>query len=237
MLILGILLAFLLARLRPRSGDPAVAVAVDDAGGVATEPGVETGPRGAKDKPSSSDPDGDGAALPPTVQAQRLIARLSSVRLVEGKATEDAVNAFRGDLLRLESLDVAALPAMEEFFDRREDVRYDTGPGTNIVGIPSLRIALMQLLLDISAPANEEFQGRLLTKVADPEEVVLLTRQLEIAVPGQFRNEIVDAAKASLQMIQEGRFPGRDPASLLKILERFPVVEPPPEAPEVPEEN
>lgn len=232
--------AMLLGLLRLRTGTSRTGTNADDGAAESA-----SDPSGAMDPSASSTHDGIPAAatasktrdaidedsLPPGEKARRLIQRLSVQRFVEGRTTEDAVNAFRHDLLKLEGMDAAALPAMEEFFDRRENVRYDTGPGTNVVGIPSLRIALMQLLLDFSAPANEEFQGRLLTTVSDPEEVALLAKQLEIAVPGQYRDAIVEAAKASLAMIREGRFPGSDPSPLLKLLERFAVAEEPPEHP------
>ena len=156
----------------------------------------------------------------PTDQARDLVAELASRKLADPGATAESITEFRGKLLELLTLDTAAIPALEEYFRTRENVRYDTGGGTNAVGVASLRLALMELLLNMSAPENEALEARLLQTVGDPEEVALLARQLQIGAPGEYREAIVEAAQASLAMARDGRFPGRDIRPLLRVLER-----------------
>lgn len=152
----------------------------------------------------------------PIEHARHLIDQMALVD--PQRLTPEAANEFRRIYLELLSLDVAALPALEEFFQRNEDVKYETEGGENLIEHPSLRIALMQLLLDISAPANEELQSRLLQTVSAPAEVALLARQLEIAVPGKYKDFIVSAATASLDMSTGG---GPELESLHRLLGKY----------------
>jgi len=155
----------------------------------------------------------------PTERARQLIEKLKTVN--PGLVTAETIAENQEVLLSIESLNVAAIPALEEFFSRGDNVRFDPGPGTNLLGAPTLRMALLKLLLDFTAPENQEFEVRLLQSVSDPEEVALLADQLEAAAPGKYRESIREAAEASLRLAGEGRFPGQDTTPVLRILESF----------------
>jgi len=166
--------------------------------------------------------------LEPEDQARKLVEELVALKLTRPDAADKGVTEFRLLLQELLSLDTAALPALAEYFQRSDTVRYEAEARTNPLGAATLRLALLQLLPDISAPDNEEFQARLLPTMADPDEVVLLARQLQIAAPGKHREALLEAARASLAMTREGRFPGRDVGPVLKLIERLEAVVPDP---------
>ena len=225
LVLAGILLLGLLARRRMSRDAAEVAAAVIEAT-TRSEPAdvTNTEPSGDAGAPAVA----PAAPLEPEDQARKLVEELVALKLTRPDAADKGVTEFRLLLQELLSLDTAALPALAEYFQRSDTVRYESEAGTNPLGDATLRLALLQLLPDISAPDNEEFQARLLPLVADPDEVVLLARQLQIAAPGEHREALLEAARASLAMTREGRFPGRDIGPVLKLIERLEAAAPDP---------
>ena len=160
-------------------------------------PGIASGGAGVRRKAS---PEIDRQRSAAIERARRLIDGLASLDPSTQPVTEASISECRQQLLELAGLNLVALPALEEFFQRRQDVRFEGGSGTNLLEASTLRIALMKLLFDFSAPDNEQFQARLLGSLTDPDEVSLIARQLEIAAPRQYLDLIVQAVRRSLQL-------------------------------------
>jgi hypothetical protein len=149
-----------------------------------------------------------------------LVRSLGAVDLRGGVTPEYAAEWHR-NFNELIEQGTAAVPALQEFFQKNEDMKFDTGPGTNLLGEPTLRIAFLKVLFDIPAPENVNLQEQVLRTTADPDEIALLARQLELQEPGKYREAIIAAAKAALQKAKNGELPGRDTGSLVKILEQY----------------
>lgn len=216
--LVGLLLLFLVQRSSSQKNSRSLGIPGEET--AAADPGRK--PTRALQKvaaPELLSPDPAAVPADPTERARQLLEKLKGLN--PGVVTAEAIAENQEILLSIENLNVAAIPALEEFFSRGDNVRFDSGPGTNLLGAPTLRIALLKLLLDFTAPENQEFQARLLQLVSEPEEVALLANQLEAAVPGQYRESIREAAEASLRLAGEGRFPGQDTTPVLRILESF----------------
>lgn len=161
-----------------------------------------------------SDPD-------PVQYASQLVASLSEVNLQPGGITPETAAKWHRQLEELIEQSSAALPALEEFFQKNHDVRFDSSPGTNLLEEPSLRIALIKVLFDLPAPENVKLQEQLLRTTTDQDEIVLLASQLEQQEPGPYREVILEATRTVLEKMKTGLLPDRDPTPLLKILEQY----------------
>ena len=115
----------------------------------------------------------------------------------------------------------AAVPVLEAYLDSNENVRFDTGSATNLLGEPTLRIALLKVLFDIPTPDNIRLQEKVLQTTTDPQEVALLARQLEQQEPGEHYRSIIQASRKALQEANNSQFGAGDTTPLVKILEGY----------------
>lgn len=156
-----------------------------------------------------------------SAHARQLVKSLTEVSLQQGELTPEQAETWQRNLGELLQLGVEAVPALQEFFQRHEDVRFDSGPGTNLLGEPTLRIAFLKLLSDLPGPENLELQEQVLRASADPDEIALLARQLEMQEPDKYRQAIIEAATAALERAQKAKLPGRDISPLVDILKQY----------------
>jgi hypothetical protein len=196
-----------------------------------------SGPGGAASKTVSTSPSMAQVPSPPVLpvvatpseaeraeRARQLVKSLSEVSLQPGELTPQKVEKWQRNLEELIEQGTPAVPVLREFFERNEDLRFDSGSRTNLLGElgePTLRIAFLKALFDIPAPENVELQEQVLRTTVDPEEIALLARQLDLQEPGKYRQVIVEAARAALQKVQSGALPGRDPRPLVKVVEEY----------------
>lgn len=159
--------------------------------------------------------------VPPPIDARDLVRSLSEIRVQPGELTPEKADKWRENILMLINQGTEAVPAVEDFLQSNVDQRFDTGSGTNLLGEPTLRIALIKVLLDIPAPANVELQGKLLRTTNDPDEIALLARQLELQEPGKFREASIKAASAALVRVGKGGFPSRYTTQLVELLQEL----------------
>jgi hypothetical protein len=155
--------------------------------------------------------------------ARELVKRLSEVEMQPGGVTPESAAKWQRDLESLIEQGTAAVPPLQQFFQSRVDVRFDSGPGTNLLHESTLRMALIEVLLNVPSPDNVDLQEQLLHDTTDPDEVALLARQLEAQDPGKYRDLIVWAAQTSLQQARNGQWQGRKTEPLLKVLNKYGV--------------
>lgn len=153
--------------------------------------------------------------------ARQLVTTLSQVDGRPGAFTPEKAEAWRRDLLALLDEGTAAVPAIAEFLQTNVDVRFDSGPGTKPLEERTLRLALIRVLFDIPTPDNVDLQVQVLRVTRDPDEVVLLAHQLEMQEKGKHRDAIIAAARASLDSVRKGEFPGRNTRELDKLLKQY----------------
>lgn len=209
---------------KDQSADPAPearsAMASSGAGEVVPDQALAT----SSAAPVSSQP----APLPaaartnanPPDQAKHLIEISGAINL-KGGLTPEQVELWQHHLGELVEQGTAAIPALQQYFQSNQDVRFDSGPAANPLGEPTLRIALLKVMADLPGPANVDLQVKVLRTTSDPDEIALLARQLELQEPNIHRQEIIEAAKAALEKSKNGELPGRDVSPLVKILEQY----------------
>jgi hypothetical protein len=200
--------------------DPAVeakrAPASPAAGGTAKK---KIRSRSDRDSTESGHKAGSPTVEEPSPDAKELVKTLTEVR--PGALTPAAAGAWQRNLTKLLGLGTAAVPALTEFFNKHEDVRFDAGPGPNLLGESSLRIAFLKVLFDIPGPANVELQARVLKTATDPAEIALIARQLEQQEPGKHEGMIIEAAREALEIARNGELPGRDTRPLVELLTKY----------------
>jgi hypothetical protein len=152
----------------------------------------------------------------------QLVKTLSEVNLQPGELTPEKADKWKQNLERLTEQGIAALPVLREFFQRNDDVRFDSR-SAGLLGEPTLRIAFLKVLSDIPNPDNVDLEEQILRSTADPDEIVLLDRQLEMQEPGKYRELVIEASKLALQKARDGGLTSRDTAPLVKLLERYGV--------------
>lgn len=157
----------------------------------------------------------------PSARSRQLVQSLSELDPQKGDITPEKAASWQRNLGGLLQLGAEAIPALREFLQKHEDVRFDSGPDTNLLGEPTLRFAFLKLLLDLPGPENLELQEQVLRTSTDPDEIALLARQLEMQAPDKYRQIIVESVTAALEKTRNGKSPGRDTSPLLKILEQY----------------
>ena len=153
----------------------------------------------------------------PSAVARELVKRISEIEMQPDGITPESATKWRQNLEGLIEQGKAAIGPLDQFFQSKVDVRFDSGK-TNLLGEPTLRIAFMKVLSDIPTPDNVDLQERLLRDTSDPAEVALLAQQLEAQEPGKYQGLIIYQAKISLDQANHGQWPGRDTAPLVKII-------------------
>jgi hypothetical protein len=219
--LIAIAIAVVASKHRAVEQSPAISPAQNN---PAPETSEETHPA-LKTIRSASQSPADSPTVPtnsdPSAAARELVKRLSEVEMRPGGVTPESAAKWHQDLESLIEQGTAAVAPLQQFFQSRVDVRFDSGPDTNLLDDSTLRIAFIEVLFNIPSPDNVELQEQLLRDTTDPDEVALLARQLEAQEPGKYRDLIVWAAQTSLQQARNGQWPGRKTDPLLKVLNNY----------------
>jgi hypothetical protein len=157
----------------------------------------------------------------PSLDARGLVRSLSEISVQPGDLTPEKADEWQHRLVMLIDRGTEALPALQEFLESNVDRKFNSGPGTNLLGEPTLRIAFLKVLSDIPAPANVELEEKLLRTATDPDEIALLARQLELQEPGKHREAIIKAASTALVRVSKGGFPLRYSTQLVELLQEY----------------
>jgi hypothetical protein len=198
--ILGILIggvvAFKLLTPRPGTPLPGTAATSPAARGV-PERGTEkiVGPaRVATPLPEPA------ATQPGLPSAKDLVADLAALNGANGPITREQAEKFKRAHAALIAQGRTSVPAIQELLDKNVDNDFGQIDGGDQLGYPSLRASLFDALREIGGPEAEAATLHVLQTTAFPSELLELSKNLEEAAPGQYRDEIVKAARESLEM-------------------------------------
>ena len=125
---------------------------------------------------------------------------LIELSAASGPITKEKAEKIRQDLAELIQQGAAAVPAIQDFLAKNREFNYEGGEGAEILGFPSMRASLIDALDQIGGP---EAQGAMLQAIktsATPAELLALANSLEKQAPGQYRDEILNAAQETLAM-------------------------------------
>jgi len=141
--------------------------------------------------------------------------------LSQGSLTPEQAKQINQGLKDLVALGTAAVPSIREFLARNADLSYGDQKGGKMVDYSSLRIGLFDALKQIGGPEALEVSLRTLQNTGDPWEVAILARNIEQQAPGEYRQEILKAARESLGQASPDRLAGGDVAPLFQIIQTY----------------
>jgi hypothetical protein len=157
----------------------------------------------------------------PGQSATQLIASLSQLQAGKEPLTQERADAWKQTLQQLAQQRAAAVPAIRDFLQKNADITFDSEADRNLVGVPSLRVALLQTLQSIGGPEALAVSLQTLKTAADPAEIATLAMSVEQSEPGKHRDEILGAAREALSQAAAGKLEGRDVAPLMVVLKQF----------------
>ncbi len=115
----------------------------------------------------------------------------------------------------------AAVPAIREFLQTKQDANFDPLGGAAVVGESSLRLAMLDALAKIGGPEAVALSAETLRSTTNPREIAALARNLEQLAPGEYRTAAVDAARAAFTDAASGKLAGTDVAALFTVLQQY----------------
>jgi hypothetical protein len=139
------------------------------------------------------------ASLPDAV---RIIAELQRV----GPETpgipirQEQADKFKQNLAALVRQGAASVPAIRDFLARNIDFDFGEFNGGDLLGYSSLRASLFDALKQIGGPDAQAAMVQALKTTAVPAEILELAKNLEGQAPGQYSDEIVNAAREAVEM-------------------------------------
>jgi hypothetical protein len=155
-----------------------------------------------------------------TSHAQQLLGQLQQMDLSRGitKAQAAEINAL---LQQLAEQGLAAVPAIREFLEQNRDVNFDSLNGGNEVDYASLRIGMLDVLLQVGGDEAVQTALQTLQATTDPLEIALLSRVLDEQYPEQYRQQALEAARKALALASSGQWDGKDVSPLFETLQKF----------------
>ncbi len=154
----------------------------------------------------------------PTPYTRQLVAGLT--QLNQANATPETAAQWKQGLLQLVQQGSAAVPAIREFLERKQDLSFAGFYGGSFAGYPSMRAAMFDALQQIGGPEALDASLQALRTTSDPLEIALLARSLEQQAPGVYQQEALSAARVALaQASQAGST--KDVAPIFQVLQAF----------------
>jgi hypothetical protein len=114
----------------------------------------------------------------------------------------------------------AALPAIREFLEGKQDLDFESLAGAGSLGYPTLRLAMLSIAQEAGGPEALDLFVWNLQTTSDPREISLSAGSLERESPGQYREVALNAARGSLTLASEGKLAGKDVGPLFDVFLR-----------------
>src|SRR5262249_33816263 len=113
----------------------------------------------------------------------------------------------------------SGVPAIREFLERNLEHNYAGVPGGELLGHSSLRTALIDALHQIGGPEALAAMVQTFQSTALPSGVALLSRYVGQQAPGEYRQEMLNAARDVLVMASKGQLREWDVAPVFQVLQ------------------
>jgi hypothetical protein len=158
----------------------------------------------------------------PSPYTRQLVSSLAHFNPTgEGVSPEEAAQ-WKQSLQTLTAQGAAAVPAIEEFLDRNQEVNLRSSGNAEILGQTSLRSSFISALGQISGPEATAALVQTLQSTTLPTEIAQLSQVLEKRAPGEYRQETLNAITEVLNMASTGQLSiGWDVGDLFKTLQTY----------------
>jgi hypothetical protein len=132
--------------------------------------------------------------------ANQIMAELGELSGAPGPITAERAEKIKQALAELLNQGATAVPAIREFLEKNLESDYLDLEGGEQLGYSSLRASLLDTLKQIGGPEAREAMLATLQTSAMPSELLELSKDLELESPGQYREEILNAAREALTL-------------------------------------
>ena len=139
------------------------------------------------------------------VKVRQSISSLVELNLKNGSISAEQAATWKQNLGQLISAGTQSVPAIREFLGRNQDIDLYALPGGKQLGYNTTRQALFGALTQIGGPEAQALLQDTLRTSADPSELAMLAKSLETLAPGQNRDQVLSAARETLQMALDGQ--------------------------------
>jgi hypothetical protein len=165
------------------------------------------------------------ATVPPpdtsTPHTRELVGRLAQVDVSSGKISAEQVGQWKQGLRDLATQGSAAVSAIRQFLAQNQDLSFGEIEGGNAVGYTSVRAGLFDVLKQIGGPDATEAFLQTLHTTADPAEIALLARTLEEQGSGEYRPQVLNAAREVLEQASTGKLTVKEVGPLFQVLQQY----------------
>ena len=137
----------------------------------------------------------------------QLVAELTGLKpdATQNAITREQAERFKQNMAQLIQQGAASVPAIQEFLTNNVDSAYDAVPGGDQLGYSSLRAGLLDALRQIGGPEAQGAMVQAIQTTAVPGEILELAKNLEQQAPGQYSDQIVNAAREALEMSSQNK--------------------------------
>jgi hypothetical protein len=129
-----------------------------------------------------------------------LVAEMWEICGIHGPVTPEQAEKFRQHLEELIRGGSASVAAIREFLDKNVDLDFSQVQGGDQLSYSSIRVAFFDALKQIGGPEAQSAMAQVLQTSAVPGELLEVSKNLETAAPGQYREQILKAAREALEM-------------------------------------
>jgi hypothetical protein len=143
------------------------------------------------------------APVEPVAPPGRLMATLGQVDLKQPLSADQA-ERWKQSLRQLVQQGSASVPAIQEFLTQNHDASASAAEVAGQLGYPSLRAGLIDALAQIGGPDGAAAMLQVLQSSTVPADLPLLAKDLEQQAPGQYQQQILDAARQQLSLAAQG---------------------------------
>jgi hypothetical protein len=114
--------------------------------------------------------------------------------------TPEQAERFKHHLEELIRGGAASVAAIREFLDKNVDLDFGQVAGGEQLSYASFRAAFLDALKQIGGPEAQSAMAQVLQTSAVPGELLEVAKNLETGAPGQYREQILRAAREALEM-------------------------------------
>lgn len=172
--------------------------------------------------PSSQSATNQPAAAPSiALTPQQLIAEILEISSTEGPITADKAEKFKRNLEELIKQGAGSVPAIRELLDKKLEYDFADVSGGEQMGYASLRASLIDALRQIGGPEAQEAMVQVLQSSALPSELLAIANNLDQDAPGQYRDQILNAARESLAIAATNQYANIELGPAFRILQNY----------------
>ncbi|HEV2327979.1 MAG TPA: hypothetical protein VGY56_04225 [Verrucomicrobiae bacterium] len=126
-------------------------------------------------------------------------------RIGKGPVTAEQAARFKADLKELVRRGAASVPAIQALLQQNFDESFADTKGGDQLGYSGLRSSLIDALDQIGGTAAQSALVDAMNSTAVPAELLQIAQALDKQAPGQYNDEIVSNAQATLAMASAGQ--------------------------------